>query len=85
VWNMVPGALTQLMQGEIRFHKQPGDERRNLWYRMHPALVKVVQAKLDDGSFFPIQEEAVARFHRNVEAGGLPQDFTPKAASFLLE
>lgn len=85
VWNMVPGALTQLMQGEIRFHKQPGDERRNLWYRMHPELVKVVQAKLDDGSFFRIQEEVVARFHRNGEVGELPQEFTRKSASFPLE
>ncbi len=61
VWNRVSGALTRLMKGEIDFRKQSGEERRILWYRMHPALLKVVQAKLDDGSFFHIQEEAVSR------------------------
>jgi methionyl-tRNA formyltransferase len=60
-WAMVPETLTKLANGELSFRKQRHDLPRIQWYRMHPELLKVVQAKLDDKSFFGIQEWHLAQ------------------------
>ena len=58
-WDMVPGALTKLAKGELRFRKQPNHLARIQWYRMQGKLLKVVQVRLDDKSFFAIQERCL--------------------------
>jgi methionyl-tRNA formyltransferase len=72
VWAMVPEALTKLANGEISFRKQPRDLPRIQWYRMHQELLKVVQAKLDDKSFFAIQEWHLAQAGRRVPVDEIP-------------
>jgi methionyl-tRNA formyltransferase len=61
VWSMIPDALQKLNRGEIGFRKQPSQVK--IWYRMHQVLKNVVEQKLKDGSFFAIQQEALAAPH----------------------
>jgi methionyl-tRNA formyltransferase len=72
VWAMVPETLTKLAKGELSFRRQPHDLPRIQWYRMHQELLKVVQAKLDDKSFFAIQERHLAQAGFRVPMNGLP-------------
>ena len=60
VWEMVPDALQGLEAGTLRFRRQSEGVRRVQWFRMHPELLRRVQRKLDDGSFFSAQEGCLA-------------------------
>lgn len=59
VWDLVPRALSLLDRDMVAFRPQPGWEPAVQWFGMHPSLRAVVQAKLDDGTFFEIQERAL--------------------------
>jgi hypothetical protein len=54
---MLPSALAGLAAGRLAFRRQPTTPARVQWFRMHPRLLTVVQARLDDGSFLAVQEK----------------------------
>jgi folate-dependent phosphoribosylglycinamide formyltransferase PurN len=59
VWDMVPEALGRLSRGELRFRRQPEDQPRIQWFRMHEVLLRVVEEKLESGSFDAVQERSL--------------------------
>jgi methionyl-tRNA formyltransferase len=60
-WGLLQPALEGLAEGRLGFRAQPDGARRVQWFRMHPELVKTVERRLRDGSFFQGQESATRR------------------------
>lgn len=70
-WSLLSAAVEGLDGERLRFMKQSGPATQ--WFSMHPRLREVVQAKLDDGSFFARQERSLAEQpgpERSVEPSG---------------
>jgi len=64
VWGMVSEGLSALHAGEIQFESQRSDEERRLWYRMHPKLRAVAEAKVQSGDFRLVQSAALEAHKR---------------------
>lgn len=58
-WSLLAESLEGLAGGTLAFTRQSEHEPATQWFSMHPSLMAVVQAKLEDGGFFDLQEGAV--------------------------
>jgi hypothetical protein len=63
-WQLGVRALQGLSACKLGFVPQDLSRRRHMYYRMHPELLRVVSRRLEDGSFFRLQEQSLAEFRR---------------------
>lgn len=77
-WRLVTDALLGLREGHLSFVRQDLGRRRQMCYRMHPELLRIVNRRLHDDAYFEVHETCLHDYQRGL-------CIEPPVAELLLE